>query len=211
MLNMYSQQQYSSPTVVQTKPAIQKLLDDNSQLIIRILDLQAKGKQTESLEYQRTLYQNLNYLIQFDPTTSHYHNNLPSPDMYSQTQSSIMNGSSMQQSSSEQTTERNLILGYRPQTTISSSSNENVNAYSSSHLSTKPTISQQHNYGQYPVYQQQNIISSSKPSVNAQQGLYSTYNERQQGYHPQQNYLMQQQWQSTSHMPIQQQTSNYHQ
>jgi len=73
---MYPQQQMA-PMPQQQKSTIQKLLDDNSQLISLILDLQSKGRQMECLDYQRTLHRNLTYLTQFDMTQSHHPNTLP--------------------------------------------------------------------------------------------------------------------------------------
>ncbi|CAF2460048.1 unnamed protein product [Rotaria sp. Silwood2] len=87
---MYNQQQYQSGPLPQQKSTIQKLLDDNSLLISLILDLQSKGKQIECLEYQRILYRNLTYLIQFDPSTSHHPNHLPPPDAFIQSQQQSM-------------------------------------------------------------------------------------------------------------------------
>lgn len=41
---------------------IQKILDDNAQLIQTIQDYQSKGKQQESVQYQQVLHRNLVYL-----------------------------------------------------------------------------------------------------------------------------------------------------
>ncbi|CAF0946522.1 unnamed protein product [Rotaria sordida] len=92
---MYSQQQMA-PMPQQQKPTIQKLLDDNSQLISLILDLQSKGRQMESIEYQRTLHRNLTYLTQFDVTQTHHPNSLPPPDAFIQTQQTMMGNNMMQ-------------------------------------------------------------------------------------------------------------------
>ncbi|UJR37271.1 hypothetical protein I4U23_029980 [Adineta vaga] len=154
--------------------------------------------------YQRTLYQNLNYLTQFDPNASYYSNNLPPPDAFNQIQSSVMNGNAIQQNQSDSI--------YRTQTITATSVDTNMNLQtSSSHLPNKSSLSQQqqqqYSYGQYPMYHQQNLSSQS----NSQQVLPNNYDERQQFYHPQQNYLMQQQWQNTSRISSQQYPSGYQQ
>ncbi|CAF0888722.1 unnamed protein product [Adineta steineri] len=150
---MYTQQKYQSTLLPQQKSTIQKLLDDNSQLITLILDLQMKGKQNECLEYHRRLYRNLTYLTQFDLTTSHHSNSLPPPDSFNQTSSSIQQNS---------------------------------------------------------IYHQQNLpAKSNTENVSShQQVMYNNSDERQKIYHPQQNYLMQQQWHNQSRTPIRQQSES---
>ncbi|CAF0882927.1 unnamed protein product [Adineta steineri] len=150
---MYTQQKYQSTLLPQQKSTIQKLLDDNSQLITLILDLQMKGKQNECLEYHRKLYRNLTYLTQFDLTTSHHSNSLPPPDSFNQTSSSIQQNS---------------------------------------------------------IYHQQNLpAKSNTENVSShQQAMYNNSNELQKIYHPQQNYLMQQQWHNQSRTPIRQQSES---
>ncbi|CAF3596441.1 unnamed protein product [Adineta steineri] len=150
---MYTQQKYQSTLLPQHKSTIQKLLDDNSQLITLILDLQMKGKQNECLEYHRKLYRNLTYLTQFDLTTSHHSNSLPPPDSFNQTSSSV---------------QQNSI--YHQQNFPAKSATENVSSH--------------------------------------QQVMYNNSNERQKIYHPQQNYLMQQQWHNQSRTPIRQQSES---
>ncbi|CAF0828246.1 unnamed protein product [Adineta steineri] len=150
---MYTQQKYQSTLLPQHKSTIQKLLDDNSQLITLILDLQMKGKQNECLEYHRKLYRNLTYLTQFDLTKSYHSNSLPPPDSFNQTSSSIQQNS---------------------------------------------------------IYHQQNLpAKSNTENVSShQQVMYNNSNERQKIYHPQQNYLMQQQWHNQSRTPIRQQSES---
>ncbi|CAF3651740.1 unnamed protein product [Adineta steineri] len=150
---MYTQQKHQSTLLPQHKSTIQKLLDDNSQLITLILDLQMKGKQNECLEYHRKLYRNLTYLTQFDLTKSYHSNSLPPPDSFNQTSSSIQQNS---------------------------------------------------------IYHQQNLpAKSNTENVSShQQVMYNNSNERQKIYHPQQNYLMQQQWHNQSRTPIRQQSES---
>ncbi|CAF1162965.1 unnamed protein product [Adineta steineri] len=163
---MYTQQKYQSTLLPQHKSTIQKLLDDNSQLITLILDLQMKGKQNECLEYHRKLYRNLTYLTQFDLTTSHHSNSLPPPDSFNQTSSSVY------------------------QTQINSPTLSNLYSPSTSIQQNLPAKSNTEN------------VSSH------QQVMYNNSNERQKIYHPQQNYLMQQQWHNQSRTPIRQQSES---
>ncbi|CAF3685850.1 unnamed protein product [Rotaria sp. Silwood1] len=307
---MYNQQQYQLGSFSQLKSTIQKLLDDNSQLISLILDLQSKGKQIECLEYERTLYRNLTYLIQFDPSTSHHPNNLPPPDAFIQIQSQqpmiqiftlcpiarytdiqvgipssdiyviledgtlakrilkLSMGSSMREFISYRTQTNTLNqTSHHPNTSsypLSTCTNSSVeqqhssnlnsvnksqqrmpylqqgrvlnsnsmdSSYSQSYIPQQQQHSysiQQNGYEQYPMYnQQQNPTSQSNSPINNsstntqnfisnQQIMHNNLNEQSQMYYPQQNYLMQQQWQNQSRMPMPQQhqqqyTSSYQQ
>jgi len=50
------------PRAPPNQSQIQKILDDNAQLIQTIQDYQLKGKQQESIQYQQVLHRNLVYL-----------------------------------------------------------------------------------------------------------------------------------------------------
>jgi hypothetical protein len=119
---MYPQQQMASMPS-QQKPTIQKLLDDNSQLISLILDLQSKGRQMECLDYQRTLHRNLTYLTQFDMTQSHHPNTLPPPDAFIQSQQPMMMGNNMMQQNQMPVPTSTSEQMYRPQTNSPAPSN----------------------------------------------------------------------------------------
>ncbi|CAF0758468.1 unnamed protein product [Rotaria sordida] len=192
---MYTQQQYQLGSVFQQKSTIQKLLDDNSQLISLILDLQSKGKQIECLEYERTLYRNLIYLIQFDPSTSHHPNNLPPPDAFIQTQQQpLINGNMPPQTQSDQIyrTQTNTLnqTAHHSNTSsypLSTSTNSSVEQQHSSNSSisshsnpvNKSTISQQ----RLPYLQQGRILNS-----NTMDSSYSqSYIPQQHSYSIQQN------------------------
>lgn len=56
---------------------IQKMLDENGQLIQTIQDYQNKGKPQDCLQYQQILYRNLVYLASIADASQNVHNLLP--------------------------------------------------------------------------------------------------------------------------------------
>ncbi|CAF1010954.1 unnamed protein product [Rotaria magnacalcarata] len=167
---MYTQQQVASMPP-QQKPSIQKILDDNSQLISVILDLQTKGRQMESLEYQRTLHRNLTYLTQFDMTQSHHPNTLPPPDAFVQAQQPNMMGNAMMQSNQLGVPTSTSEQMYRTQTNSPAPSNVSASALNKSpHGSSSagglypPSNAQTSNSSVPPSLQQQRSPAGSVPS-----------------------------------------------
>ncbi|CAF1241024.1 unnamed protein product [Didymodactylos carnosus] len=68
--------------------AIQKLLEENSQLIAVITDYQSKGRTMECIDHQRILHRNLTYLTQFAPANEQIHpSSLPPPETFMATPS----------------------------------------------------------------------------------------------------------------------------
>ncbi|CAF3780006.1 unnamed protein product [Rotaria sp. Silwood1] len=170
------QQQMAPMPQQQQKPTIQKLLDDNSQLISLILDLQSKGRQIESLDYQRTLHRNLTYLTQFDITQTHHPNTLPPPDAFIQTQQPTMMGNNMMQSNQMGVPPSTSEQMYRAQTNSPAPSNVpsstlNKSPHGSSSSSTggggglyPPSNTSSTNSSVPPSLQQQRSPAGSVPS-----------------------------------------------
>ncbi|XP_078254129.1 protein SSXT isoform X4 [Rhinoraja longicauda] len=77
-----------------TPAAIQKLLDENNQLIQCIMDYQSKGKSAECSQYQQMLHRNLVYLATIADSNQNMQSLLPAPP----TQSMTMGSGSMNQS-----------------------------------------------------------------------------------------------------------------
>ncbi|CAF3612874.1 unnamed protein product [Rotaria socialis] len=210
---MHAQHQYQSGGLIQKKqPSLQKLLDDNSQLISLILDLQSKGKQIECLEYQRELYRNLSYLTQFDPSPPNHPNTLPSPDTFVQTRQSMANENMVQHVNTDQV--------YRTQSNTPSqiSSHVNTSQYSLP-TSTNPSGEQQHSSVSSHSNPMNKFTTSQQRAPYLQHGQVPNSNSMDpsysQSYVPQQNnYQIQQQWYNQSRMSIQQEkqyTSSYQQ
>ncbi|KAJ8419097.1 hypothetical protein AAFF_G00005960 [Aldrovandia affinis] len=62
-----------------TPAAIQKLLDENNQLIQCIMDFQSKGKTAECSQYQQMLHRNLVYLATIADSNQNMQSLLPAP------------------------------------------------------------------------------------------------------------------------------------
>ncbi|XP_055490264.1 protein SSXT isoform X1 [Leucoraja erinacea] len=77
-----------------TPAAIQKLLDENNQLIQCIMDYQSKGKSAECSQYQQMLHRNLVYLATIADSNQNMQSLLPAPP----TQSIPMGAGSINQS-----------------------------------------------------------------------------------------------------------------
>ncbi|XP_032875395.1 protein SSXT isoform X2 [Amblyraja radiata] len=77
-----------------TPAAIQKLLDENNQLIQCIMDYQSKGKSAECSQYQQMLHRNLVYLATIADSNQNMQSLLPAPP----TQSMPMGSGSINQS-----------------------------------------------------------------------------------------------------------------
>ncbi|XP_069778685.1 protein SSXT isoform X3 [Narcine bancroftii] len=81
-----------------TPAAIQKLLDENNQLIQCIMDYQSKGKSAECSQYQQMLHRNLVYLATIADSNQNMQSLLPAPP----TQTMPMGPGSMNQSGMNQ-------------------------------------------------------------------------------------------------------------
>uniref|UniRef100_UPI00398F02A3 protein SSXT isoform X5 n=1 Tax=Pristiophorus japonicus TaxID=55135 RepID=UPI00398F02A3 len=81
-----------------TPAAIQKLLDENNQLIQCIMDYQSKGKTAECSQYQQMLHRNLVYLATIADSNQNMQSLLPAPP----TQTMPMGPGGMSQSSMNQ-------------------------------------------------------------------------------------------------------------
>ncbi|XP_064189868.1 protein SSXT-like isoform X1 [Anguilla rostrata] len=81
-----------------TPAAIQKLLDENNQLIQCIMDFQSKGKTAECSQYQQMLHRNLVYLATIADSNQNMQSLLPAPP----TQSMPMGPGAMTQSGAPQ-------------------------------------------------------------------------------------------------------------
>ncbi|XP_061095152.1 protein SSXT-like isoform X2 [Conger conger] len=68
-----------------TPAAIQKLLDENNQLIQCIMDFQSKGKTAECSQYQQMLHRNLVYLATIADSNQNMQSLLPAPPTQSMT------------------------------------------------------------------------------------------------------------------------------
>ncbi|CAF4521611.1 unnamed protein product [Rotaria socialis] len=230
---MHAQHQYQSGGLIQKKqPSLQKLLDDNSQLISLILDLQSKGKQIECLEYQRELYRNLSYLTQFDPSPPNHPNTLPSPDTFVQTRQSMANENMVQHVNTDQGNYINQVANleydmidlyyrktrlsvimkrlYRTQSNTPSQTSSHVNTSQYSlPTSTNPSGEQQHSSVSSHSNPMNKFTTSQQRAPYLQHGQVPNSNSMDpsysQSYVPQQNnYQIQQQWYNQSRMPIQQ-------
>ncbi|CDQ59344.1 unnamed protein product [Oncorhynchus mykiss] len=62
-----------------TPAGIQKLLDENNQLIQCIMDFQSKGKTAECSQYQQMLHRNLVYLATIADSNQNMQSLLPAP------------------------------------------------------------------------------------------------------------------------------------
>ncbi|CAL1534725.1 unnamed protein product, partial [Lymnaea stagnalis] len=65
------------PNPPPTQATIQKMLDENTQLIQTISDYQMKGKSTECIQYQQLLHRNLVYLANLADSSTNVHALLP--------------------------------------------------------------------------------------------------------------------------------------
>ncbi|XP_074645544.1 uncharacterized protein LOC141901887 isoform X4 [Tubulanus polymorphus] len=187
---------------------IQKMLDENSQLIQTIIDYQSRGKAAECVQYQQILHRNLVYLATIADSSQNVQALLPAPGQTNQ-QTGISSmgqrpsGPILNQGSAMPPANANNINQIPQMNTPSSYSNGPPSSQPNQPMSGQnghynrpglpmnqqqapPMMQPQGQYIPQPGYQGQNQQTPISAGYPQQPGIQYTYSSQQYpGYHPQ--------------------------
>ncbi|KAJ8302408.1 hypothetical protein KUTeg_018804 [Tegillarca granosa] len=158
---------------------IQKMLDENNQLIQAIVDYQNKGRASECMQYQQMLHRNLVYLATLADSNQNVQALLPAPGQYNQ---AAQGGMSQQQNAPmNQMRPPNSMANQMPPNTMISwpsqsqgsigNASYNMQQQGNFQNQQQPMMSQQQ---QQPMMsQQQPMMSQQQPMMSQQQPMMS--------------------------------------